>query len=203
MAWTAPRTWTPLETVTAALLNVHVRDNLNLLKTRIDADGTLKTQLFGVGMSIGGPNTGATETDPLPGHTFSLGTNFLANGEFLQMRGVALIATNANAKTIRFRCGAGTAITIWSSALSIANHIGLFDCWMMVRSSTTAAVTGQYYAGATVGATPTMFLINNAIAGVNFAIAQTTRLTGQGGASNDLTMTDWLVTQFRGAGTIR
>lgn len=29
MAWTAPRTWVAGETVTAALLNVHLRDNLN------------------------------------------------------------------------------------------------------------------------------------------------------------------------------
>ncbi len=31
MAWTAPRTWTDGETVTAAMLNAHVRDNLNAL----------------------------------------------------------------------------------------------------------------------------------------------------------------------------
>ena len=31
MAWTAPRTWTTGELVTAALLNTHVRDNLNVL----------------------------------------------------------------------------------------------------------------------------------------------------------------------------
>jgi hypothetical protein len=29
--WTAPRTWTAAETVTAALMNAHVRDNLNAL----------------------------------------------------------------------------------------------------------------------------------------------------------------------------
>jgi hypothetical protein len=31
MAWTTPRTWVAGETVSAALMNVHVRDNLNLL----------------------------------------------------------------------------------------------------------------------------------------------------------------------------
>lgn len=29
MAWTAPRTWSPGETVTATLMNSHVRDNFN------------------------------------------------------------------------------------------------------------------------------------------------------------------------------
>lgn len=33
MAWTAPRTWVTGEVVTAALLNTHMRDNLNFLKT--------------------------------------------------------------------------------------------------------------------------------------------------------------------------
>lgn len=32
MAWTAPRTWVTGETVTAALMNTHVRDNLTALK---------------------------------------------------------------------------------------------------------------------------------------------------------------------------
>lgn len=36
MAWTSPRTWVDGETVTAALMNTHVRDNLNALKSRID-----------------------------------------------------------------------------------------------------------------------------------------------------------------------
>ncbi len=31
MAWTSPRTWIPGETVTATMLNAHVRDNLNVL----------------------------------------------------------------------------------------------------------------------------------------------------------------------------
>lgn len=32
MAWTAPRTWTTSELVTAAFMNTHVRDNLTFLK---------------------------------------------------------------------------------------------------------------------------------------------------------------------------
>lgn len=33
MAWTTPRTWTTSEVVTAAMMNTHVRDNLNELRT--------------------------------------------------------------------------------------------------------------------------------------------------------------------------
>lgn len=32
MAWTTPRTWTDTETVTASIMNTHVRDNLNELR---------------------------------------------------------------------------------------------------------------------------------------------------------------------------
>lgn len=32
MAWTSPRTWVAAELVTAALLNTHLRDNLNAIQ---------------------------------------------------------------------------------------------------------------------------------------------------------------------------
>jgi hypothetical protein len=41
MAWTTPRTWYAGEIVTAALMNTHLRDNLNILKTNIDDDGNI------------------------------------------------------------------------------------------------------------------------------------------------------------------
>lgn len=41
MAWTTPRSWVPGELVTALMLNTHIRDNLNILKTSINDDGTL------------------------------------------------------------------------------------------------------------------------------------------------------------------
>ena len=33
MAWTAPKTWADDELVTANVMNTHIRDNLNALKT--------------------------------------------------------------------------------------------------------------------------------------------------------------------------
>lgn len=38
-AWTTPRTWVPGELVTASMMNVHVRDNLNSLKADLAAAG--------------------------------------------------------------------------------------------------------------------------------------------------------------------
>ena len=42
MAWTVPLTWTAGQLVTAAQMNTHVRDNLNLLKTPITDGGRLR-----------------------------------------------------------------------------------------------------------------------------------------------------------------
>ena len=41
MAWNPPRTWNPGETVTASLMNAHVRDNLNFLKSAVAAAETI------------------------------------------------------------------------------------------------------------------------------------------------------------------
>lgn len=43
MAWTAPRTWTTTELVTAAMMNTHVRDNLVFLggKSGVTVDDTV------------------------------------------------------------------------------------------------------------------------------------------------------------------
>ena len=40
--WVTPRTWTAGEVVTAAMMNQHVRDNMNILKTSIADDGTIR-----------------------------------------------------------------------------------------------------------------------------------------------------------------
>jgi hypothetical protein len=41
MAWTSPRTWVAGELVTEANLNEQLRDNQNVLKTSIDANGKI------------------------------------------------------------------------------------------------------------------------------------------------------------------
>lgn len=38
-AWTSPRTWVDGEVLTASLLNTHLRDNLDYLKSAVDAKG--------------------------------------------------------------------------------------------------------------------------------------------------------------------
>ena len=63
MAWTTPRTWTTSELVTAAMMNTHVRDNLNFLSgwgTNQNSDSRTYT------------NTGFLDLDALTGGAGSM-----------------------------------------------------------------------------------------------------------------------------------
>jgi hypothetical protein len=64
MAWTTPKTWSVGETLTAANFNLHIRDNLNFLKTqtaRSIADqsvpNTTMTDATGMAFTIGASET--------------------------------------------------------------------------------------------------------------------------------------------------
>ncbi len=61
MAWTAPRTWVTGEIVTESMLNTHIRDNLEFLKTHVNASagvhgaptgGYMLTTLVGAGRHL-------------------------------------------------------------------------------------------------------------------------------------------------------
>lgn len=57
MAWTSPRTWSVGETVTASILNVHVRDNLQYLKDVLDGVQSQAVTLLGSQTIEGGELT--------------------------------------------------------------------------------------------------------------------------------------------------
>ena len=56
MAWTSPRTWVTGETVTAALMNTHVRDNMTALKAAV---GTRQAVWYITGVLTTGTNKSA------------------------------------------------------------------------------------------------------------------------------------------------
>jgi hypothetical protein len=66
MAWTTPRTWNVSELVTAALMNTHVRDNLNYLKEQIDTNLANSFRLVGRrgGSATDWATTGTTNYTP-------------------------------------------------------------------------------------------------------------------------------------------
>jgi hypothetical protein len=79
MAWTTPKTWNPGETVTASLMNLHVRDNLNVLKTNVNDDGTINAlgipQLVRSRVASDQTVNNSTTLVNIPGLSFPVGAN--------------------------------------------------------------------------------------------------------------------------------
>ena len=104
MAWTTPRTWVAGETVTSALLNVQLRDNLNLLKTNIDDDGKLACQpLYSSITPVGNVGAGLDDlmTYTVPANTLSADTMALHVSGYL-------VTAGAGNKVIEFHFGASS-----------------------------------------------------------------------------------------------
>ncbi len=72
MAWTSPRTWTTGELVTAAIMNTHVRDNLNALFSPPSDSSTLTTNISTTNTSFENA-TGLTATLTTAGDTVLIG----------------------------------------------------------------------------------------------------------------------------------
>lgn len=104
MSWTTPRTWVGGELVTAALMNVHVRDNeldldarVTAVNTRIDTSAVFHTA------GLGNPATGGWPiiyTHPIP-------ANFQGTVRF---HPAGVFAANANGKGIRVSLGSAGAV---------------------------------------------------------------------------------------------
>ncbi len=96
MAWTTPRTWTTGELVTAAILNTHVRDNLNILKTSISDDGLTWAGSGNITTSAGSLGVGTAS----PLHALSVTGNTTFQGNFWYVTNPAInIGTTINTGT--------------------------------------------------------------------------------------------------------
>ena len=186
MAWSPPRAWNPGETVTAALMNAHVRDNLNVLKTKIDDDGSLRTLYYGD--PTWKQNSDAGEDDL---NSFTIAANDL-NGAGQGFRVVTLgaLANNANAKTIRFRVAGVLVIpNLVTTSLAVAGNIFTIEvefwyvnatnirCW---AKSTCNAASG--------GAPPAIRHFNTTVAGLDWTINQEVKFTGEAVTTGDIVM---------------
>ncbi len=176
MAWTTPRTWAPGETVTAALMNAQLRDNLNLLKTRVDAAGLLRTRVAGTNETFANINAGETD-----GYSFSCPAGFLASvGDCLEVSATFGTAANGSTKTLKIYFGANS-VTLYTGAGSGISGALIFN----IVYVTSAAVRIQ---GALISATAgvSAIVINDIVC--TPANANTVKFTLQGAASNDITM---------------
>lgn len=124
MGWTTPRTWSPGETVTAALMNAHVRDNLTVLKTNIADNGDIdiSSQLAAIPEVL---TKTAAQVDALTSETnfinYTVPANTLsADGQMLRAVLEGVMAANANNKTVKVYFGGtqvGGTITVANSGV--------------------------------------------------------------------------------------
>lgn len=116
--WTAPRTWTAGELITASIMNTHVRDNLDWLKTpvaAIDTSSSVSTTSASLtdvtGSSITFTTTGLGGVD-----IYWVGTYSVTSAATMA---VALIADGVTVVSLPF----STSLTNYIHNCSFAYHI--------------------------------------------------------------------------------
>lgn len=200
MSWTPPRTWTDTEEVTPAIFNAHVRDNLALLATQVDALGCYRTALACFAYSSGQGNVTTGDTH-LTSFDVTVPAGFLSQpGDALEVHGVAFLAANANAKYLRLKMGGGTEVTLFSTSANVASHQVPFRYVLRYRSSTTGSLFGYATVGATTGAIGswTIAAPSAGLGTVAWGNSQALAFYAQGTATNDLVLGDLTVCRVTG-----
>jgi hypothetical protein len=157
----------------------------------------LRTAVKVFGFSAGqGCTTGAGTDDPLNSYTVTIPPNFLANpGDALLVEGRYTLAGNANAKVGKIRVGAaGTLVTIYTGNGN-ANIIP-FRLKITRRTSVTGMATGITWVGAAAAGAPTNYLIDTAVATVDWTVSQALTIYANGAAA-DIVLTEYSVSGVR------
>jgi len=201
MAWNTPRTWSPGETVTAALLNAQIRDNLNLLKTSMDDNGFPLDLVKGFAYSAGQANAAGSGDTQLTSYDVTIPANLLAQpGDCLILEGTLVILANADAaKMFKVQIASGTLVTLMNTNLNVASHIAPFRYVIRRRTSVVASITGLAWLGAASGAAATAYLVNVGMTTVDFTVAQTLKLFANSATVATVRLTDYHVLAARGA----
>jgi len=136
MAWSAPRTWIPGETVTASLMNAHIRDDFNIVKTSIDDGGLLKVDQYNRGSAV--QNGTTVETD-LATYTIP-GSHLSVNGYSFTLETWGHLAANGNTKTFRWY-HAGVLLHSFATTVSGAS----WNAWARVTRRGASSVVEVTY----------------------------------------------------------
>lgn len=207
MAWTTPRTWVAGETVTAQLMNAHVRDNLNILKTPIDDNGKVQALSSTYLANLDGSNltnipkklnsqytpvgnVGGGEDD-LMSYTLPGGT-LATNGNGVRITGWGTCANNGNTKTIKGYWGGGQVSSTFSPAASAAQS------WRMVMeivrsSSTTQKISTTSQSSNTNLTTNGQVSLRMIDGAKTLSADQIIKFTGQATTDNDISQEGLIV----------
>lgn len=174
-----------------------VYDSANT-RWRVTKFATETLSLLGVGFGSGATNVDAAETD-LTGYGFTIPANLISDGESLVLRGTIATGANGNTKTLKFYPDSTNSGTIYSgtdNAKIVHFHL------IFTRRTSTSSALGGTTAIFVAGNIAVVKGVNLAITSLDFTVSQTAKLTGQGGVSGDVLITDFNVRHFRGNGTI-
>jgi hypothetical protein len=165
-------------------MNLHVRDNLNVLKTRIRDAGSLRTVLTKSVAAAG--NVAAAETT-LAGYGVSVLAGELADGDGYECVGAGVFANNANSKIVRIGINAAR-VNIVTSAVALAGNVFTFRIRIMRTAVASAIVFGSSTTDAVTTGVPTVQHCASIVSSLNWALATVIVLTAQGGLTNDIVM---------------
>ena len=112
----------------------------------------MKDAFWASAFSAGQGNAAGGADTELTSFTISIPANLLiGDGDCFVIDGLWSLANNANAKTGKLQIGSGTSNTILSNAAAVAGHTVPFRLILKRRTSTTGAVYGIAFVGATGG----------------------------------------------------
>lgn len=185
--WTAPRTWVQSETVTAALMNTHVRDNFKVLGdfTRtVSGAPMLLNQIKGTVYSTQVNSAGGGDTE-LTDYTFTIPANtFDVDGAGFDWTTLWVQGAAAETASMKFSigssgvmsiAGSGAATTLPVLHLSVARRNG----------SVNGLFYGYAYLGAADGGNATCYVVGSSFS-CNWAIDQTFKLYASSNTAGNL-----------------
>jgi hypothetical protein len=151
MTWTAPRTWYANETITSEILNQHLRDQMNVLKTNVDSVGHWKTELGAIGFTAGTGNPAGGVLTVIPAYDVTIPAGFLAQpGDILEVNTTLATSATAGTKTFGLSIGTGAAATIVST--TFVSMVWLVKIQLTFRTAVVIAAHGLIPEAAHLGA---------------------------------------------------
>jgi hypothetical protein len=171
MAWTSPRTWTALESVTAAIMNTHVRDNLNFLKD----SGVQRLASYGL-TSVTNSTTETTLA------TTSVAAAAMSTTRALRFTAFITVATDAGgARNVNFRVKFGGTTHLSGNTSFAVNSTFYIRFEVLIINTATNAqkILGSMVSASTAGGASwnTLNTTSSTIAGATGAIDTTSAQT--------------------------
>lgn len=192
MAWTVPRTWIPGELVTASMLNIHLRDNLNILKTNIANDGSLVGAQLVLLKAGSGTNAaaGATNVD-----TIAMGSGLTALDRLLII--VHLGSTTQTTATPRIYNSTDSIDMLTISSLTAGAQVSHL-IWASQRQTGATKVLTSGNTGSAGGSSYEIFVETPTTFTTNWTGAWTLALRHAGVTAGGTFDWSWVVLKVKG-----